>query len=270
VTSWRLTFGFAVTFLALAAAEAPVVYVEQPTGIALDAYVKSWPGLAPRVARIGHGERGAVKAELKQLAASGGITDGELNLLAQLAREDGELDDAQAFAERAVALNPKQPLDHFQRAMIAYTRLSKATNKLEQWKWHRQAKAAYEAAFALDPKPIPYRYYLVYSYLQTPAYAGGDKDRALRLAQEGLSMGQKEFYVIRADVHRVRGEDAAAWADYDRAIAENTFKLRSFLAAGDRALELKDTARAKRYFEWAVKCRPDSKDAHAGLARASP
>jgi hypothetical protein len=58
------------------------------------------------------------------------------------------------------------------------------------------------------------------------------------MAQEGIDMGRKEFYVVRADIHRLRGEPAPAFADYDRAIAEKTFKLNSFLAAGNLALRV--------------------------------
>ena len=82
-------------------------------------------------------------------------------------------------------------------------------------------------------------------------------------------MGQKEFFVVRADVYRLRGQTEAAFADYDRAIAASTFKLRSFVAAGDLALERHDYARAKRYFEWAAHCRPDSSQAREALARYS-
>jgi Tfp pilus assembly protein PilF len=82
-------------------------------------------------------------------------------------------------------------------------------------------------------------------------------------------MGQKEFYVVRADVYRLKDQPEAAFADYDRAIAEHVFKLRSFLAAGDLALERHDNSRATRYFEWAVHCRPDSQAARDGLARSA-
>jgi len=272
----RLVFSTAA-FLRFAAVPTPaplpvetsIIYVESPTGISLASYAQAWPDLGPLTTRLEQGARDAVKSELERMATTASISDGRLNLLAQLNREDGKLDAADAFIERAIASNPKQPLNYFQQAMISRARLSKATSGLERWKWHRRTKAAYEAAFALDPKPIPYRYYLVYGYLEAPAIAGGDKDEALRLTQEAIQMGQREFYVVRADVYRLRGQPEAAFADYDRAIAEHVFKLRSFLAAGELSLERRDYGRAKRYFEWAVHCRPDSPEAHDGLARSA-
>ncbi len=206
-----------------------------------------------------------MKADLRRLAGTPDPSDGALNLLAQLEREDGMLDESEAFIQKAIRSNPKQHLHPFQEAMICYAHLSTASGLLQRWKWHRKTKDAYQRAFGLDPRPVPYRYYLAYTYAQEPGIAGGDKDRALRMAQEGIDMGQKEFYVVRADIHRLRGEPAPAFADYDRAIAEKTFKLNSFLAAGNLGLEQKDTKRAKKYFEWAVLCTPDSPRTHEGL-----
>jgi tetratricopeptide (TPR) repeat protein len=112
---------------------------------------------------------------------------------------------------------------------------------------------------------VPYRYYLAYTYLQEPWLIGGDKDEALRLAQQGVDMGLKEFLVVRADVHRLRGEVAPAFADYDESIRSSVFKLNSYLGAGQLALEQRMLERAKRYFEYAVRCRPDSPKTHDGL-----
>jgi len=240
-------------------------HVEQPTGIELTDYVQVWPQLEPYVVRLRQGAGVAVKGDLRRLADTTGASDGALNLLAQLERQDAMLDDAERLIGKAIAAVPKQHLHHFQHAMIFFARLSQASGSLKRWKWQRKTRDAYARAFELDSRPVPYRYYLSYSYLQTPGIVGGDKDKALRMAQEGIAMGQKEFYVVRADVHRLRGELAPALADYDIAIAENVFKLNSFLAAGQLALERKDWKRAKRYFEWSVRCRPDSPRTHEGL-----
>jgi Tfp pilus assembly protein PilF len=74
-----------------------------------------------------------------------------------------------------------------------------------------------------------------------------------------------EFYVVRADVHRLRDELDAAFADYDAAIDRKVFKLNSFVAAGSAALARGDMSRAKRYLEWAVLCRQDAAATHEGL-----
>jgi hypothetical protein len=95
-----------------------VEHVEQPTGIEIADYVRAWPMLEPFVVRLREGDRIAVAKELHGMAVGAAPSDGALNLLAQLKREDGALSDAEGLIERAIALNPKQHLHHFQHAMI--------------------------------------------------------------------------------------------------------------------------------------------------------
>ena len=242
-----------------------VTYADQPTGIALSAYAETWPGLKPYVQRLQASQSTAVRTELEQRAAGAGISDGELNLLAQLEWQHGDLDQADKAIAGAVALQPKQPAHAFQQAMISFAHLRRASGSLERWKWQRQTKDAYQRTFDLDPKNHSARYYLAYSYMNTPAIGGGDKDKALKLSEGGIELGQDEFYVVRADAHRLRGEHDAASADYDTAMHRRVCKLSGFLEAGADELKRPDLARAKRYFEWAVYCRADSAAAHEGL-----
>ena len=242
-----------------------IKYADQPTGIELPAYVATWPALKPYVVRLQASQGAAVLAELKQRALAPGVSDGELNLLAQLEWQHGELDVAETAITRAVTLQPNQPAHAFQEAMISFAHLRRASGMMDRWKWQRRTRDAYQRAFDLDPRNPSARYYLAYSYMNTPAIGGGDKDKALKLAGDGVALGQDEFYVVRADAHRLRGEHEAAVADYDRAIERRAFKLSGFLDAGADELKRQDIARAKRYYEWAVYCRADSPGAHEGL-----
>ncbi|MGH9866892.1 MAG: tetratricopeptide repeat protein [Candidatus Polarisedimenticolia bacterium] len=252
--------------LRAAGEDAPgIIYVEQPVRIELAAYAKTWPALEPYVARLAKQETTGVTADLQHAAGMADPSDGALNLLSQLHRRDGKFDQAESLIDRAIAIDSKQHLHHFQRAMIFYARLQKASGRLERWGWHSKTKDAYRRAFELEPGALPYRYYLAYTYLQEPWIAGGNKDEALRLAQQGLDMGQKEFLVVLADVHRLRGDIALAFTTYDTSIRSGVFKLNSYLGAGHLALEQKDFERARRYFEYAVRCRPDSPKTHEGL-----
>jgi hypothetical protein len=242
-----------------------ITYAEQPTGIELRVYATSWPALEAYVRRLEASGRAAVKTALKERAAGPTASDGELDLLAQLEREDGAFDAADALMKGATARQPRQYLHPFQQAMISYARLAAATGALERWKWQRSTRDAYQRTFDLNPRHVSSRYYLAYSYLQTPAIAGGDKQKALALSDAGVALGLDEFYVVRGDVRRFRGEFDAAFADYDASIERRVFKLNSFLAAGEAALEQQQTERAKRYFDWAVYCRADAERTHEGL-----
>ena len=240
-------------------------YADQPTGIELSAYMSTWPALKPYVQRLQASQGAAVLTELKQRAAAPGVSDGELNLLAQLEWQHGELDAAEMAIARALALQPNRPAHAFQQAMISFAHLRRASGMMKKWKWQRRTRDAYQHVFDLDPRNISARYYLAYSYMNTPAIGGGDKDKALTLSDGGIALGQDEFYVVRADAHRLRGEHAAASADYDTAIQRSVIKLSGFLDAGADELRRQDFARAKRYYEWAVHCRADAPGAHEGM-----
>lgn len=242
-----------------------VIYMDQPTGIALAQYRAAWPALSPYVTRIEAGQAGAVAADLHRRATMADVSDGELNLLAQLAWLRGDLDEADAAAAKAVALRPNQPLDAFQFAMVNFAHLRRATGIFEPWQWQRRTRDAYQRVFDLDPANVSARYYLAYSYMNTPSIAGGDLDKALELSNGGIALGQNGFYAVRADAHRLRGETDAAAADYDTSIKLKTIKLGGLLDAAQDELARKDFARAKRYLDWAAHCRPDSSKTQEGL-----
>ena len=242
-----------------------VTYADQPTGIELSVYLATWPALEPDIQRLRASQRTAVKADLQQRAASKSNSDGGLNLLAQLQREDGALDEADNTIKAAIALRPNQFLHSFQQAMICFARLMRGSGMLERWKWQQKTRDAYQRTLDLNPRSAEARYYIAYTYLNTPAIGGGNKDKGLELSEAGIALGQDEFYVVRADAHRMRGELDAAFADYDKSIQRKVFKLSAFLAAGQAALERRDLERAKRYLEWAVHCRPDAAGTHEGL-----
>jgi tetratricopeptide (TPR) repeat protein len=242
-----------------------VIYADQPTGIELSVYLTTWPSLEPDIQRLRASQRAAVKADLQQRASSKTNSDGSLNLLAQLQREDGALDEADNTIMAAITLRPNQFLHSFQQAMICFARLMRGSGMLERWKWQQKTRDSYQRTLDLNPRNAEARYYVAYTYLNTPAIGGGNKNKGLEVSEKGIALGQDEFYVVRADAHRMRGELTAAFADYDKSIQRKVFKLSAFLAAGQAALEGRDLERAKRYLEWAVHCRPDAAGTHEAL-----
>jgi len=238
-----------------------VVYLEQPTAISREEYIKAWPSLEKAVPQPSPPDTAAAEALLRRTRP----TDAALNVVAQLERQHGRLEDAERDIQRAITLAPNQHLHYFQLAMICYAHLRAASGPLDRWRWHRKTRAAYEKAFELEPRGVSYRYYLAYSYLQEPRLMGGSDAKALQMAEEGIRMGLAQFYVVRADAHRFRGELGEAFADYDRSIQAKIFKLNSFVAATRLALDKHDMARARRYADWSVYCRPDSAKTHEVL-----
>jgi tetratricopeptide (TPR) repeat protein len=242
-----------------------VVYMDQPTGVALSTYVSTWPALEPYVTRLKASQTDAVEADLRRRFAAGDASDGEMNLLAQLEWLRGDLDAADLAAAKAVALNPRQALNLFQLAMVDFAHLRKASGMFGRWTWQQRTADAYQRTFDADPHNVSARYYLAYSFMNTPAIGGGDLNKALALADGGIALGQIGFYAVRADAHRMRGERDAANADYDTAIKLRVIKLGGLLDAAAAEVALKNWDRAKRYLDWAVYCRPDSTKAYEGL-----
>jgi tetratricopeptide (TPR) repeat protein len=242
-----------------------VIYMDQPTGIDLPVYMAAWPSLAPYIDRLKASQLAAVEADLQRRAAAKDVSDGEFNLLAQLSWQHGLLDAADVAAARAVALQPKQSLNAFQLAMVNFAHLRRASGIVEQWKWQRRTRDAYQQTFDLDPRNVSARYYLAYTYMNTPWIGGGDTQKALELSEGGIALGQIGFYVVRADAHRLRGELDAANADYDASMRLKVFKLSGFLDAAQEEMGHRQWERAKRYLDWAVHCRPDATKAHEGL-----
>ena len=270
----KLTF-LLVFFLAIRALPQPapagnlrlpdVTYMDQPTGIELSVYVAAWPSLAPYIVRLKASQSAAVEADLERRAAAPDVSDGELNLLAQLAWQRGSFDAADSAAARAVSLQPRQSLNAFQQAMVSFAHLRRASGMMEQWKWQQRTRDAYQRTFDLDPRNVSARYYLAYTFMNTPWYGGGNTSKALELSEGGIALGQNGFYVVRADAHRLRGEIDAANGDYDRAIQLKVFKLSGFLDAAQEEMGRRQWDRARRYLDWAVHCRPDATKAYEEL-----
>jgi len=242
-----------------------ITYMDQPTGIELSVYAATWPSLASYIGRLEASQSDAVEADLKRRAAAADASDGELNLLAQLAWQRGELEVADVSAARAVSLQPRQSLNLFQQAMVSFAHLRRASGMMEQWKWQQRTRDAYQRTFDLDPRNVSARYYLAYTFMNTPWIGGGDTSKALQLSEGGVALGQNGFYVVRADAHRIRGEIDAANADYDRAIELKVFKLSGFLDAAEEEMGRRQWDRARRYLDWAVHCRHDATKAYEEL-----
>jgi hypothetical protein len=137
-----------------------IKYADQPTGIELSAYAATWPALKPYVLRLQASQGATVLADLKQRALAPGVSDGELNLLAQLEWQHGELEAAETAITRAAALQPNQPAHAFQQAMISFAHLRRASGMMDRWKWQRRTRDAYQHTFDLDPRNPSARYYL--------------------------------------------------------------------------------------------------------------
>jgi hypothetical protein len=239
--------------MAAATEPTPPFIFNQPTRIEDAAYRERWPALAPCLEQLGAPRERCLDALGERDDSRAGV----LNLRAQQLRLQGQLEAAEDAIEAAVAREPEQHLHHFQQAMIAFATLQAARTPLDQWRAASAVEDAYRKAFSLQSAGRYYRYYLAYALLQKPAFVGGDKQQALKLADDGVALGDPAFLVVRADVHRVLEQPEAALADYDAAQAANVYKRSSFAEAVRLALVRDDTARAERYLAFIDQAQPD-------------
>ena len=237
----------------------PITYLDAPRAIDPALCVAAWPELRDCIEALEARDTLRATACLERAAAAGRSRDGALNLLAEIYRRRGEWDRAWQAIGEAIRLSPRQHLHRFRQALIAFEQRRRASFFLSKWTWHLRTKDAYERALALSPRTLPYRYYVFYSYLNTPRIGGGDGRRALAIAQEGIDLGLRECYLFRADALLHLGRYPEAFAGYDTSIVLGLFKknLESFKAASAAAIERQDWGRARRYCDYLVECRPD-------------
>ena len=100
-----------------------VIYMDQPNGIEYSVYASTWPSLSPYIDRLKASQSPAVEADLQRRATAADVSDGELNLLAQLQWQRGSLDAADIAVARAVSMRPNQSLNAFQQAMVTFAHL---------------------------------------------------------------------------------------------------------------------------------------------------
>lgn len=228
-----------------------VTHLEQPTVIMPVAFVTGWPHLLDIVQSLQSVDTAAGRAGLEALLAQHPNDDGALNLLAQLERVAGKLDAALQLTDRALRVAPDNDLHHFQRALTCYEKRERASG-IARMTWHGRTLDAYETALRLEPRGMYYRYYVAYTRLNAPRIAGGDKQRALALANEGVGLGQRAFIVVRADVLLRLGRVTEAFADYDAAVEARFFKTASFVGAIRAAVGAGQMDRADRYERYAM------------------
>ncbi len=234
-------------------------------GIALEDYVRVWPPLQECTAWLTNGDRRHATYCVDGMIHNGVASGGANNLKAQLLREDGNLDAAAAAIERALRLEPNQDLHHFQSGQISVARVALASNPLTRWRWAEAAYASYDRAFNLDTKVYRYRKYVATHKLRAPAIGGGDKEGALALADQGITYGCQECYMLRGYAQFILEQFDKGFADFDKAVSLGLYDHQLLLRAGQQAVDRQDWTRADRYYRYILSRRPDSARAHFAM-----
>ena len=232
--------------------------VEDSRNISLDRYLKEWPWLAGVLEALRDGRNTDARRALMAMLETGDHRAAALNVLAQLDRRDGNSKAARKRIDEAIQLAPEVCLHHYQDALLYYKALTEARNPLTRWKLSTQTQAAYQRAFDRCPDLFAARYYLIQCFELTPTAFGGDRVRALRLADEAIEAGMSVFLPVRGRLRQRRDQKEEALQDFDQAIQHGAYEREAFVSAISLVLEMGDNARARRYAAFAVVADPDS------------
>jgi tetratricopeptide (TPR) repeat protein len=136
-----------------------------------------------------------------------------LYLSSKIEASFGNLEHALELAERSVALEPHSS-DSLSQAAEMHARLADRVSVVKQVIYVRKLKKEIETALALSPKHVDTRLVQIMFLWRAPVYAGGDKKRALVLAEQLTAIDPGWGNLIKARM----GEESGDLARVERAL----------------------------------------------------
>jgi tetratricopeptide (TPR) repeat protein len=190
--------------------------------------------------------------------------------LAKIASSFGDLETSVREAERAVQLDARNPSFHGQLAeSCALT--ADQSSILKGLGYVRRMKREIDAALALDPNHVDTLLVDMMFSWKAPALAGGDKQKARRIADRILSVSPTWGYLAQARLLQFQGEPPATEAILQRAVAANPrfYRARASLATYYCGVETcRSPEQAERVAQEAIAIDPAAEPAYSALARA--
>ncbi len=196
--------------------------------------------------------------------------DAELNyLMSQIDDAFGDLDNARALAERAVALKSSDARYHRQLADVD-GETAETASLFAKAGWAKKFKAEAERAAELDPRNLDARFDLLEYDLQAPRMMGGGKDKAAAMADEIAKIDPAQGDLAQARIARDAKDTAAEESWYLKALAANPNDYDVLISAAgfyEQAPRPK-LDQARKYAQQAVKTHPGRAAAYSLLASA--
>ena len=190
-------------------------------------------------------------------------------MLSRVRSQFGELDDALKYAQMAVQSDPKNASYHLQLAQ-AYGDLAEKASVLRQFGLARKCRSEIEAAMAIDPRN-PDNLDAQMSYdLEAPGILGGDKKKALALAEEIGKINPSRGYLARVTIAvKENGNDATIEQLYQKAVEADPRNYGALVSMTSYYLQPQriNLSLAEKYANQALQVDPDRITAYCLLAQ---
>jgi tetratricopeptide (TPR) repeat protein len=129
----------------------------------------------------------------------------------------------------------------------------------------KKSRQFVEKAFATDPSHLPTRRQMVMYLVYAPGFAGGDKERAEKLALETVEMDETEGSFQLGVVYWKRGNEAASDERFRRALELDPANVDAMLEWGGSLIERKRYDEAGDLFVDFIARRPDRPEPYGAL-----
>jgi tetratricopeptide (TPR) repeat protein len=129
----------------------------------------------------------------------------------------GDADGAFALAQKALAIDPKNPDYHCLLSLIHGRQVLRA-GLLRKIGLARRVRKEAETALQLDPQHVEARLILIEFFRRAPGIIGGDKAKARRLAEETVKLDPVRGHIAMANFAREARQDSLADESYKKAV----------------------------------------------------
>jgi tetratricopeptide (TPR) repeat protein len=180
-------------------------------------------------------------------------------LLSRVRTQFREIDDALKYAQLAVQLEPKNASYHLQLAQ-AYGDQAQKASILKQFGWARKCRAEIEVAMAIDPRDVDNMDAQVSYYHDAPGILGGDKKKAIALAEEMAKINPARGYLAQAEIMRKEhGDDGQILRLYQKAVESDPRNYNALISLLNYYVHPRHTnlTLAEIYARQAVQLNPD-------------
>jgi len=190
-------------------------------------------------------------------------------LLAMARHVFAKFDDAVKYGETAVRLDPKSSPYHRELGEI-YADQADTASIFKQLGLARKCRAEFEAAVAIAPKDPENLYDQMLFFLQAPGVVGGDKKKAIDIANEMVKINPARGYLALAHIAHSDKEEGKLEDLYKKAVEADPKYYESHIVLAQFYLDPQHTnaAACEQQSRAALDLNPDRVDAYRWLAYA--